>query len=74
LHKSWHFYLVRIWFTVNAVIALFPPLYWMADSYKASSILGLPATLFYFLAISISITGSILFAYREESARGGFTP
>jgi hypothetical protein len=74
MHKNWHFYLVRIWFAINVVIALLPPLYWAADTYKASSILGLPMTLFYFLAVSISIMASILYAYWEESARGEFAP
>lgn len=67
-----HFYLVRLWFILNAIIALAPPLYWSADNYKAS-MLGMPATLFYFLSVSIMITGSILYAYWEESSRGVFT-
>lgn len=66
-----HFYLVRLWFVLDAVIALAPPLYWSADKYKAL-ILGIPATLFYFLIVCLTITGSILYAYWEESSRGTF--
>lgn len=66
-----HYYLVRLWFVSNAVIALAPPIYWAADNYKAP-ILGIPATLFYFLVVCLSITGSILYAYWEESSRGVF--
>jgi hypothetical protein len=72
MHKSCHFYLARIWFVINTVIALSPPLYWSADAYKSLYILGMPATLFYFLVISISITGSILYAYWDDLARGEF--
>jgi hypothetical protein len=66
-----HFYLARLWFVLDAVIALTPPLYWSADNYK-DPILGMPATLFYFSVVCLSIVGSILYAYWEESARGTF--
>lgn len=66
-----HYHLVRLWFVSNAVIALAPPIYWSADNYK-SLILGIPATLFYFLAVCLSITGSILYAYWQESSTGSF--
>jgi membrane protein YdbS with pleckstrin-like domain len=69
MQKNIHFYLVRAWFLSNAVIALLPNIYWAADQYQAA-ILGMPATLFYFLFVSLSITGSILYAYWSESASG----
>lgn len=71
MQQRMHFYLVRLWFVSNAVIALAPPIYWSADNYK-TPILGMPATLFYFLTVCMSITGSILYAYWEESSRGVF--
>jgi hypothetical protein len=74
MKRSWHFYLVRIWFAANALLALLPPLYWAADAHREATMLGMPVTLFYFLAISISITASILYAYWEESASGEFAP
>ena len=66
-----HFYLARLWFVLDAIIALAPPLYWSADNYKGL-ILGMPATLFYFSVVCLSIVCSILYAYWEESARGEF--
>lgn len=71
MHQRMHFYLVRLWFVLDAVIALAPPLYWSADNYRAP-ILGMPATLFYFLIVCLTITGSILYAYWEESSGGAF--
>lgn len=71
MQRRMHFYLVRLWFVLDAVIALAPPLYWSADNYR-TPILRMPATLFYFLIVSFTITGSILYAYWEESSRGAF--
>jgi hypothetical protein len=72
--RSRHFYLVRVWFAANVLLALCPPLYWAADAHREAAVWGMPVTLFYFLVISISITASILYAYWEESASGEFAP
>ena len=71
MQQRMHFYLIRLWFVLDAAIALAPQLYWSADNYR-TPILGIPATLFYFLIVSLLITGSILYAYWEESSRGEF--
>ena len=70
--KNWHFQLVKIWFVIDALIALAPPLYWLADKHKALSILGLPVTLCYFLLVGLSITASILYACWVEIGREKF--
>lgn len=69
---SQHFSLAKIWFLIDIVLALTPSIYWAADRYKVP-ILGMPATLFYFLVVCLSVTGSILYAYWEESSKGEFT-
>lgn len=66
-----HFYLARLWFLVNAVIALLPQLHWAVEGY-GKPVFGQSATLAYFLFISFSITASLIYAYWEESARGAF--
>ena len=73
MQKIRHFYLVRIWFAIDIVIALAPPLYWAADAYKATSILRVPVPLAYFLTVSLSIAASILYAYWAETASGDYT-
>lgn len=57
--------LVKVWFAVDAVVALAPPLYWAADG-RTTPIAGIPAALFYFLAVSACITASIVVAYLED--------
>lgn len=57
--------LVKIWFALDAVVALAPPLYWAADG-RTTPIAGIPAALFYFLAVSTCITASIVVAYLED--------
>lgn len=64
-----HFYLARIWFLLNAVIALLPQLHWAAAG-NGQLLFGYSATLVYFLAISLSIAASLIYAYWEESSRG----
>ncbi|HYD33733.1 MAG TPA: hypothetical protein VEA39_04110 [Methylophilaceae bacterium] len=67
---SAHYFLVRLWFVANVLLALLPPLHWEIAAQRP--VLGLPATLFYFLLLSLSITGSILYAYWEECVSGEF--
>lgn len=61
--------LIRLWFLVNAVVLLLPPLHWWVSGHQGA-ILGLPATLFYFIALSVSITFSVITAYVQETASG----
>ena len=63
---------LRLWFALDAVLALAPPLYWLADAHRADLVFGLPVTLLYFLLVSVFITASILYAYRIEAASGEF--
>jgi hypothetical protein len=54
---------------IDAIVALAPPLYWAADG-KTAPILGLPAAVFYFVAVAVCITASIVAAYVEEARAG----
>ena len=66
-------YLLRFWFALDAVLALAPPLYWLADAHRATHVFTLPVTLLYFLLVSVFITASILDAYWAEVRSGEFT-
>lgn len=59
--------LIKLWFIADAVLALLPPLYWWVNGQPA--MLGLPATLVYFLLVSICITASVVTAYFLDSDR-----
>jgi hypothetical protein len=63
--------IVKLWFALDVLVALAPPLYWAADG-RTAPIAGIPAALFYFLAVSLCITASLIAAYLlnadEESA------
>lgn len=63
---------LKLWFALDAVLALAPPLYWLADAQRPAAVFGLPVTLLYFLLVSACITASILYAYRAEAASGEF--
>jgi hypothetical protein len=60
---------VTAWFVADTIIALAPPLYWAFDGVRAS-ILGVPAAVLYFIAVSTCIAASIVAAYLAESNRG----
>ena len=60
---------ITAWFLIDAVVALAPPLYWAVDG-KTTPILGLPAALFYFVAVAVCITASIVAAYVAEARAG----
>jgi hypothetical protein len=62
---------IKAWFILDAVVALAPPLYWAADG-STKPILGLPAALFYFLAVGTCIAASVVVAYFDDRARGEF--
>jgi hypothetical protein len=63
--------IVKIWFIVNAVVALFPPIYWMISDGNVH-VFGVPASLLYFLAVSFSIMLSIIYAYCTDVSTGNF--
>lgn len=63
-------WLPRAWFTLNTVLALCPPLYWALNG--SSEVVGLPMTLFYFLAVCLSISASIVYAYFRDLNSGEF--
>ena len=61
---------ITAWFILDAVVALAPPLYWAFDG-KQTPILGLPAPVFYFVAVATFIAASIVAAYVSEARSGG---
>jgi hypothetical protein len=62
---------IWIWFAFDAVLALFPPIYWVAGQPKPL-VFGLPCSIVYFSALCIFITASLVAAYRDDEARGAF--
>ena len=64
-----HTKIVKIWFIVNATVALFPPIYWAVSNHNAY-ILGVPVSLLYFMTISFSIMLSIIYAYYTDVSTG----
>ena len=62
--------IVKRWFVLDAIVALAPPLYWAADG-RTAPIAGIPAALFYFLAVSLCITASLVAAYLLDAADEG---
>lgn len=71
MQRNYHYLIARLWFLINLLISLYPPLYWEAGS-SQQLILGLPVSFIYFIFIAISITLSILYAYWEEASREGW--
>lgn len=59
--------LVTFIFLIDVALALTPPLYWAIDR-DTTPILGVPAALFVFLAVSTFIAASVLFACWVEPA------
>lgn len=57
------------WFVLDAIVSLAPPLYWAMDG-NTAPILGLPAVVFYFLAVSTCTAASILAAYWVDVRNG----
>lgn len=57
---------ILVWFCLDAIVGLAPPLYWLADG-QMTPILGIPAALFYFLAVAVFIAASIVAAYLADS-------
>lgn len=61
--------LIRLWFVANAIVLMLPPLHWLVNDHQ-TPIAGLAPTLFYFIAVCISITASVVAAYMQESEAG----
>ncbi len=58
------------WFSLDAVVALTPPLHWVATG--DTRVLGAPAAIFYFVAAALFICASLVAAYLAEAAAGNF--
>jgi hypothetical protein len=62
---------IRVWFVVDAVIAMAPPVYWLfAD--PAEFVAGIPNALIYFLLVGTIICASIIAAYIAEARATGY--
>jgi hypothetical protein len=62
---------VAIWFVLDAALALFPPVYWIAGG-PTPLIAGIPCSIVYFVLLSAFIVGSLLAAYADDEKRGAF--
>ena len=62
---------ISIWFVLDAILGLFPPVYWIAGR-PAPAIFGLPCSVVYFMALALFIAASIVAAYWDDEARGAF--
>jgi hypothetical protein len=60
------------WFVLDAILALTPPLHWIVTG--DTWVLGIPAALFYFVAVALFICASLIAAYSAEVAAGNFEP
>lgn len=58
------------WFVLDAIVALTPPLHWMATG--DARVFGIPAAIFYFVAAALFICASLIAAYLAEAAAGSF--
>jgi hypothetical protein len=62
---------ISIWFSLDAILALFPPIYWVAGG-PAPLVFGLPCSIVYFVALALFIAASIVAAYWDDESRGAF--
>jgi hypothetical protein len=58
-----------VWFILDTIVALAPPLYWAFDGAR-TPIFGVPAAVLYFVAVSTCIAASIVAAYLAEVRSG----
>lgn len=63
---------ILLWFLLDGIIALAPPLYWMVNDNYMTTIFGMPATLFYFISVAVCIVCSLVTAYLVEEKQGAF--
>ena len=61
------FLFIPLWFAVDAVLALMPPLHWAAGG--SAPILGVPRVLLYLFGVSAFIAASVIAAYRTGRDR-----
>lgn len=62
---------ISIWFILDAILGLFPPVYWIAGG-PEPLIFGLSCSIVYFVALAMFIAASIVAAYWDDEARGAF--
>jgi hypothetical protein len=62
---------VAIWFVLDAILALFPPVYWLAGGPRPL-VAGIPCSIVYFVLLSAFIAGSLVAAYADDERRGAF--
>jgi hypothetical protein len=62
---------ISIWFILDAVLGLFPPVYWVAGG-PEPLVFGLPCSIAYFVALALFIAASIVAAYWDDERRGAF--
>lgn len=60
---------LMVWFVLDAVVSLAPPIYWAMDG-DTTPIFGLPAVVAYFLGASTFTAASVLAAYFVDVQRG----
>lgn len=60
---------IKIWFSLDLFLALFPPLHWAASG--TEPIFGVPKPLFYLYGTSLFIAASVVAAYFCDKSLGG---
>jgi hypothetical protein len=63
---------IKIWFAVDLVLALFPPVHWAMSG--GDPILGVPRSLFYLYGAGALIAASIVAAYFADRSLGPRQP
>lgn len=62
---------ISAWFILDAILGLFPPIYWLLGAPKPI-VFGLPCSVVYYIALGAFITASLLVAYWDDERRGAF--
>lgn len=60
---------VTIWFALDWLVALLPPIHW-GLALPLPDLLGVPATLVYFISVAVFIGASVVFAYWVDTRNG----
>lgn len=61
--------LIKVWFAIDLVLALFPPVHWAMSG--GDPILGVPRSLFYLYGTGALIAASIVTAYFSDRTLRG---
>ena len=61
---------IYAWFVLDALLVLTPPLHWAVTG--NTTVLGVPAAVFYFVAVALFVCASLVAAYLAEVAAGSF--